>query len=291
MYMNHAWKTVVLTTKTAVAVSWSIAFSKGIRLNQEHLGHAMDAALRLCIAQAICTIHLDPKLRFNVVQVTQRLLDELFQPLKTDSCGSGTTLPGRFLQPTTMALSNASIHDAYGRFRHDQHAAHLARLRAAHPKLVTFDDDELSALYWTAVSCFQSKGGKFFEAHIEGLLREVGVPFKAQVHLNRDGIIVESGGCTIPDIVFGDPVVGTHISGYAVMSLKTTSRERAKLDTAWTHQHPPKLFLYGTLENDYPQPETFGESPTRKLICATPKAHDTRQFKLGFEDLLAQLPV
>ena len=86
-------------------------------------------------------------------------------------------------------------------------------------------------------------------------------------------------------------MVGTHISGYAVMSLKTTSRERAKLDTAWTHQHPPALFLYGTLENDYPQPETFGEGPTRKLICATPKAHDTRQFKLGFEDLLAQLPV
>ena len=32
MYMNHAWKTVVLTTKTAVAVSWSIAFSVGITM-------------------------------------------------------------------------------------------------------------------------------------------------------------------------------------------------------------------------------------------------------------------
>jgi hypothetical protein len=32
MYMNHAWNTVVLTTKTAVAVSWSIAFSVGITM-------------------------------------------------------------------------------------------------------------------------------------------------------------------------------------------------------------------------------------------------------------------
>lgn len=32
MYMNHAWNTVVLTTKTAVAVSWSIAFSTGITM-------------------------------------------------------------------------------------------------------------------------------------------------------------------------------------------------------------------------------------------------------------------
>ena len=32
MYMNHAWKIVVLTTKTAVAVSWSIAFSTGITM-------------------------------------------------------------------------------------------------------------------------------------------------------------------------------------------------------------------------------------------------------------------
>ena len=291
MYMNHAWKTVVLTTKTAVAVSWSIAFSKGIRLNQEHLGHAMDAALRLCIAQAICTIHLDPKLRFNVVQVTQRLLDELFQPLKTDSRGSGTTLPGRFLQPTTMALSNASILADYSAFKTGQHTAHLARLRAAHPKLSAFTDEELTALYQDVVSCFQSKGGKFFEGKLEGYLREAGVPFRAQVHIDSNGYIVEgrSDGDTIPDLVFGNPVVGTHISGYVVMSLKTTSRERAKLDTAWTCKHPPKLFLYGTLERDYPSPKTFCEGPTRKMVCAAPRTRDARKFKLKFEDLVAEI--
>lgn len=188
-------------------------------------------------------------------------------------------------------LSNSSVLLAYAAFKSAQHAAHLTRLRVAHPKLAAFTDEELTALYWDTVSCFQSKGGKFFEGHIEGLLREAGIPFKAQVHLDSDGVIVEGrcDGTTIPDIVFGNPVVGTHISGYVVMSLKTTSRERAKLDTAWTYKHPPKLFLYATLEDDYPSPKTFDEGLTRKLVCATPKARDARQFKLGFEHLVAEI--
>jgi hypothetical protein len=188
-------------------------------------------------------------------------------------------------------MTNSSILLAYATFKSAQHTAHLARLRANHPKLSVFTDEELTALYGDVVSCFQSKGGKFFEGHIENLLREAGIPFKAQVHLDANGFITEgrNDGDTIPDIVFGNPAVGTHISSYAVMSLKTTSRERAKLDTAWTYKHPPKLFLYATLEDDYPSPKTFDEGPTRKLVCATPKARDARQFKLGFEHLVAEI--
>ena len=181
-------------------------------------------------------------------------------------------------------MNSVAILAAYASFKSAQHLQHLARLRRNYPKLADWSDADITALYSDVVSCFQSKGGSFFESHIESLLAHV--PFKAQVHLNADGMIVESGGCTIPDIVFGTPVVGTHISNYAVLSLKTTSRERAKLDTAWTFKHPPKLFLYGTLEDDYPQPKTFGECDTRKLICAKPRKRDLRQFKLGFEDLI-----
>lgn len=181
-------------------------------------------------------------------------------------------------------MNNTAILAAYASFKSAQHLQHLTRLRRNYPKLADWSDADITALYSDVVSCFQSKGGSFFESHIESLL--TGVPFKAQVHLNADGMIVESGGSTIPDIVFGTPVVGTHISNYAVLSLKTTSRERAKLDTAWTFKHPPKLFLYGTLEDDYPQPKTFGECETRKLICAKPRKRDLRQFKLGFEDLI-----
>ena len=182
-------------------------------------------------------------------------------------------------------MNNTSILAAYAAFKSAQPLQHITRLRRNYPKLAGWSDSDITALYSDVVSCFQSKGGSFFEGHIESLL--TGIPFKAQVHLNSDGIIVESGGCTIPDIVFGNPVVGTHISNYAVLSLKTTSRERAKLDTAWTVKHPPKLFLYGTLEDDYPQPKTFGECDTRKLICAKPRKRDLRRFKLGYEDLIA----
>jgi hypothetical protein len=191
-----------------------------------------------------------------------------------------------FKKESTHKMNNTAIVAAYADFKSAQHLQHINRLRREFPRLADWSDSDITSVYNTSVSCFQSKGGSFFEEHIERLLADAGVPFKAQVHLNSDGIIVESGGCTIPDIVFGNPLVGTHISNYAVLSLKTSSRERAKLDTAWTVKHPPKLFLYGTLDDDYPQPKTFGECESRKLICAKPRKRDLREFKLGFEDLI-----
>ena len=186
-------------------------------------------------------------------------------------------------------MNSQSILNTYAYFKSNQHAQHIQRLRMQHPLLKDGSDAELNAIYSSVVSCFQSKGGKFLESHIESLLLTSGVPFKAQVHLDANGIIVSSGGCTIPDIVFGSPNVGDHIGKFVVLSLKTTSRERAKLDTAWTTKHPPKLFLYGTLARDYPQPKTFDEGPTRKLICAFPRKHDNRAFKLGFEDMISEV--
>lgn len=183
-------------------------------------------------------------------------------------------------------MNSLSILAAFADFKAITHKRHLDRLRQSSPLLRSASDDELNVIYKTSVSCFQSKSGDFLETHIETLLTNAGIPFKSQVHLNSDGIIVESRGCTIPDIVFGTPRVGDHISNYTVLSLKTTSRERAKLDTAWTVKHPPKLFLYGTLSDDYPQPTTFEEGPTRKIITAQPKKQDNRIFKLGFEHLI-----
>jgi len=184
-------------------------------------------------------------------------------------------------------MNSQAILFAYHSFKTTAHKQHLAKIRQSLPDLLQHaTDEQLDIIYNTSVSCFQSKGGKFLESHIETLLTNAGIPFKSQVHLNSDGVIVESHGCTVPDIVFGVPRVGDHISNYIVLSLKTTSRERAKLDTAWTSKHPPKLFLYGTLEEDYPQPTTFEEGPTRKIITAKPKKKDNRMFKLGFEHLI-----
>jgi len=186
-------------------------------------------------------------------------------------------------------MNSHIVLELYNEKKLEHHASILANMVRQNPKLADWSNDELEKLYASAVSGFQSKEGKHLEHIVEDLLEESKIPFMSQVHLDSDGIIVKSGGCTIPDIVFGSPVVGDHISKYAVLSLKTSSRERGKLDTAWTNKHPPKLFLYGTLEQDYPQPGAFNESPTRKLVCAVPKQKDNRQFKLEFEDILDEV--
>ena len=201
----------------------------------------------------------------------------------------GNTLGGGATAAAPGSLSSSAIEAAYRQFKHAQHASHIARLRAAHPKLESWTDDEVAALYADSVSCFQSKSGKFFEKYIEDNLVAAGIPFQSQVNLDKDGIIVAGKGDTIPDIVFGSPVVGTHISNYMVLSLKTTSRERSKQDTAWTHKYPPKRFYYGTIEADYPTPDKFQEGETRKLVCVTLRKKDTRVFKLGFDGMVEEV--
>ena len=190
-------------------------------------------------------------------------------------------------------LSNANLLRAYATHKAAKIDRVVSTLRSRNPKLEGWSTEEILTLYNDSVSLHQSKDGKFFEREIENQLQEAGIPFKAQVSINSEGIVVKGSkrgrGITIPDIVFGNPVVGTHISNYVVMSLKTSSRERAKLDTAWTFKTPPRAFYYGTLTNDYPDPVAFGETPTRKLVCATPRENDSRGFKLRFDDLIEEV--
>ena len=185
---------------------------------------------------------------------------------------------------TMSGLNNKNVLDAWEAHKNKKRTTFLENLRSEFPELAGMSDDRISGLAAKVVSNHQSKDGNFLQEFCENRLK---IPFKRQVHINDSGIVVASGGTTIPDIVFGNPVVGTHISNYVVGSLKITSRERWKLDTAWVNKHPPKLFLYISLAADYPSPKTFHEGPTRKLVCATPKKKDDRVFKLGFEDIEA----
>jgi len=169
----------------------------------------------------------------------------------------------------------------------DKRGALFAKMRNLVPELQTASDDTLSRLRDAVVSDFQTKEGGFLERQVEDLLTRENIPFKPQVHINEEGIIV-SRGSTIPDIVCGTPVMGDSITKYIVLSLKTSTRERKKLDD-WTKIHRPKLFLYVTLEDDYPSPGLFAEGPTRKLVCATPKKRDARSFKLSFDDLATEI--
>lgn len=172
---------------------------------------------------------------------------------------------------------------AYEDFKANKKKLGIQSMRKCNPKLVDFTDDEISQLYDCAVSSFQSKVGSFLERYVERSLQTIGIPFRPQVHIDASGMIVSSGE-TIIDIVFGTPEIGTHISNYMVLSLKTTSRERAKLD-GWARRHPPKIFYYGTMESDYPQPDTFVENDSRKLVCVETRAKDLRQFKFNFQHM------
>jgi len=185
---------------------------------------------------------------------------------------------------TMSGLTNKNVLDAWEAHKNKKQVLFLESVRSEFPELAGMSDDRISAFAAKVVSNHQSKDGGFLEREVETSLK---IPFKRQVHIDDSGVVLTSGGKTIIDIVFGTPVVGTHISNYVVGSLKTTSRERWKLDTAWVNKHPPKLFLYISLAADYPSPKTFHEGPTRKLVCATPKKKDNRAFKLGFEDIEA----
>jgi hypothetical protein len=181
---------------------------------------------------------------------------------------------------TMSGLTNKNVLDAWKAHKNKKRTTFLEKVRSKYPDM---SDDQIADIEAMAISNHQSKDGNLLQDEVENRLK---IPFKRQVHIDDSGIIVASCGKTIIDIVFGTPVVGTHISNYVVGSLKITSRERWKQDD-WVYKHLPKLFLYISLAADYPSPDIFHEGPTRKLVCATPKKKDDRVFKLGFEDIEA----
>lgn len=164
----------------------------------------------------------------------------------------------------------------------------IASLRLEYPKLSDWSDDEIGKLCDSSNSYAQSqrcKNGGNFEKCIEQILLDKGIEFDRQVPIDKDGYITDvKENSKIVDIIIGKRKVKQHISEYVVLSLKTSTRERYSEDD-WTKVHKPKLYIYGTLNSDYPSPEKFEESESRKLMCVNPKKVDTRKFKLGFKNL------
>ena len=194
------------------------------------------------------------------------------------------------LLPPTITKPKHIIREKFDLHKQSEKIRWVSALRANIPKYSEWSDEEILDAHNKHVSIVQStksKSGTSLEKIIEGFLEENDIPFKAQVSIDKDGIINERGLQThaIPDIVIGNPTTGDSIKNYIVLSLKTTSRERAKQDD-WTKRMPPKLFLYVTASNDYPSPDKFDESETRRIITDSPKSKDTRKFKLGFDELI-----
>ena len=160
-------------------------------------------------------------------------------------------------------------------------------------EIQNISDDILEKIYNTSVSIFQSKKsrhGTQFEQKIEKMLYENNVPFKRQVAIDKNGIIIGNGTVvenhshTI-DIVIGEHIkIGKHISDFIVLSCKTTVRERWNQDN-WSFEHPPQIYILITKSNDYPQPQKFRESMKRLIVTDKPKIIDKRQYKFNCDDL------
>ena len=187
---------------------------------------------------------------------------------------------------------NDRIMSAY--HAHDQQKR--LKWRSQMPQL-DISEDVWDEIYNKIISVHQGNmqaNGAFFEKHVEDMLQANLIPFKRQVTIDANGIVIGFGikdKCNhILDIVIGTDIeTGKHISDFpCVMSLKTSALERWNQDNEWSLNHAPKLFILLTM-SDYPPAERFQESDTRKIMTCTPKKKDDRKFKLSLNDLISLL--
>ena len=161
-------------------------------------------------------------------------------------------------------------------------------------------DVELLQLYNKSISIHQGKiqgNGNFLENDIlVGMLDVNNIPYKKQVTINKEGIIVgfneKKGKCYhIIDFVIGESIdVGKSITEYKVISCKTTCRERWTQDD-WSYTFIPKLYILLTISDDYPASKRFREDVHRKIITCIQKNNDNRIYKLNFDNLVEQLQI
>lgn len=158
-------------------------------------------------------------------------------------------------------------------------------------------DELLMELYNKSISIHQSNiygNGNFLENDIVvSELIKHNIPFKQQVTINKDGIIVgfnvKNKCYHIIDFVIGNNIeVGKSITEYSVLSCKTTCRERWTQDN-WSFTHVPLKYILLTISNDYPSSVRFRETKQRKIITCFPKLKDDRKYKLNFEDMINEI--
>jgi hypothetical protein len=157
-------------------------------------------------------------------------------------------------------------------------------------------DNILIGLYNKSISIHQSNiqgNGNFLENDIvASQLLANNIPFKQQVTISNDGLIVgfnEQKRCYHNvDFVIGDIIIGSSITGYKVVSCKTTCRERWTQDD-WTFTCSPMKYILLTISNDYPTSTRFRETDKRKIITCYPKLKDDRKYKLNFENFIDEL--
>jgi hypothetical protein len=187
-------------------------------------------------------------------------------------------------------MYNDILINSYAEYRNNKQYAAIQKLKI---KLPDKSDDVLLEIYNLCISQHQSRqqgSGNFLETHICEILIDNNIPFKSQVSIDAEGVIIrfnnKAGVAHVVDIVIGgDIIIGKSITEFDVISCKTTCRERWTQDK-WSLVHKPCMFILATLSDDYPPSKRFNESETRKIITSNPKLKDDRLFKLNFNDLL-----
>ena len=159
-------------------------------------------------------------------------------------------------------------------------------------------DNILIDLYNKSISMHQSNiqsNGDFLENNIVAKeLLAKNIPFRQQVTINKDGLIVgfnekKSKCYHIIDFVIGVNItLDASITEYKVISCKTTCRERWTQDD-WTFTYSPSKYILLTISNDYPTSSRFRETDKRKIITCYPKMKDDRKYKLNFENLIDEI--
>lgn len=160
------------------------------------------------------------------------------------------------------------------------------------------NDNLLIDIYNKSISLHQTnihENGYFLENNIVATeLFSKNIPFKQQVTINKNGIIVgfnqKKKKCFhIIDFVIGNDIsIGKSITNYKIISCKTTCRERWTQDN-WTLTFIPIKYILLTLSNDYPSTIRFGENEKRKIITCNPKILDDRKYKLNFENMINEI--
>lgn len=158
-------------------------------------------------------------------------------------------------------------------------------------------DETLISIYIRSVSLHQSfkqKSGAFLETELAQYLNYCQIPFRQQVCIDANGMMIGFGNrktnsTHIIDFVIGENILlGESIINYAVISCKTTCRERWTQDD-WTFTFKPKKYILLTTSNDYPSSSKFRESLNRKIITCCSKKRDDREYKLNFQDLINEI--
>jgi len=171
----------------------------------------------------------------------------------------------------------------------------ISKIKSAHPSLT---DEQCLDIYHMSISIHQSNiqgNGSFLENDIlVGELQKHAIPYRQQVTINDEGIIVgfneKKKRCYhVLDFVVGEDIaVGKPITEFQVISCKTTCRERWTQDD-WSFTFVPALYILLTISDDYPSTTRFREDERRKIISCIPKKKDDRKYKLNFEHLIGEL--